>query len=275
MFLKLLMSPVLFLLFSFYNPDLYVNWNPEGKNIPYSPADQKTPNFKIIAAGYSSKTIPHTSEIRAISSIGGIIPIAQSGNLQLNFGASFYNHADLKNSVDIIGWDGIILSDISYKYSDKLGLRLASTHFSGHLGDEFIKRSGWERVSYSRNETSLELWSKPFENNTSFLVKTGFDEGYDHDKNHHYKARPWRHQLAAFNLSDEKNLWKPFWAADMQFWQQDNFDPSFCIQAGVSLLNDKNLRTRAGLEYYHGKVNLTEFSGYRENYFGLALWVDF
>jgi|GEM_PF-4692211 len=274
MIFKLFLSPVFFLCISFFNADTAIEWNPETKFIPYSIADPKTPAFKISYENYLKKDIPFTSKTRSVTSLGAVFPTAKSGKFQLNTGASFYCRTDIENSFDITGWDGLILNDLAYKFNNKSGIRFSSKHFSGHLGDEYIKKSGWERVSKSRDENALAFWFMPFDN-TSFIFETGYDQNYNYKKEHKYEASELRYQIAAFHIKDEKNSWLPFWGTDIQFFQEDNYKPSLSFQTGYSFLDNNNDRFRMAVEYYRGKVRMMEFSGYREEYIGLAFIAEF
>lgn len=274
MLAKLLISPAFFFILSNTGSDTPINWNPEDTHIPYSIADMRTPEFKISIRTCFSKKIPSSARHRAQYSLGTIIPVAKKDKLQFNFGASFISQTDLEEHLDISGWDGVIITDCGYKISDRFAVKFSSKHISGHLGDEYMEKTKRERISHSRDENALSVWISPREY-TSVIIESAFDYNYDHDKKYNYKGSPWRHQFALFAIKDTKMEWTPYWAVDIQAHQEDKWQPSYSVQLGYSFSNKNSRRLRVGAEYYRGKVNLMEFSGQREEFVSIGMWINF
>ena len=59
---------------------------------------------------------------------------------------------DSQNKLDVVGWDGNYGLTVTTASSSPLSWKFAMQHVSSHIGDEYLTRTGRERLNYTREE---------------------------------------------------------------------------------------------------------------------------
>ena len=120
--------------------------------------------------------IPQASHTRYGIAIGNnfkLLRYATKGpnpsGMQYNFGAGMIEQSDYDNALDIIGWDGLIRSELSFTITDSLALRLGVFHISGHISDEYLEKVDRKRWSYARNEVNIAISYNLFHNYRTYF----------------------------------------------------------------------------------------------------------
>ncbi len=135
----------------------------------YAPyvADPHAPGAAIEVHAYSSTGVEQASDLRYHLELGGRFglvrrrPRAPGGRAwQLSLDAGLDAQFDIHNGLDNTGWDGnygVSLTTSRGRAEGKLGL----FHTSSHLGDEWIVRTGRERINYTREEILVGFGFRP------------------------------------------------------------------------------------------------------------------
>ncbi len=273
MIFKLLLSPILMSILCLTTPNQPSQWHPRTKSIPYAPSNQLNPHFQLTAAHNYYKTVPNTSRKLLISSVGSMIPLLKHKDFQLNYGASIINQIDLLKQIDVIGWNGILITDLAYKPSSSWGLLLSSKHFSGHQGDEYMGKNQTNRVSEARNEIGFAVYKK-FADYLNCQLEAAYDQEYDYDYDN-FQGKPWQFTYSVFAQEESQQGWHPFWSATIKNYQEERWLLSYHLMAGYDYyLPSLHKHTRISLSYHNGKIQLMEFSNYRQEYLGIGVQVE-
>jgi Protein of unknown function (DUF1207) len=242
--------------------------------ILYKPyvADPRRPRFSIKWLSGDG------GESNIDTAIGGYIPIldlrrpsAQDEKTQVATFAGVWSRWDVKESLDQIGTDFRGGLSLSYRRKEPWTLRLQYFHESDHLGDELVLRTGRSRIDYSRDDLSLGLSYEPHPQYRLYAEGGyGFSLG---DPN-----KPWRGQVGA---EWEGKPWfplggRPYAAADLQTWEESNWDPNLNLQFGVVFWNQLRSRSlRLSFDLYRGRDPLGEFLPERLRYLALGFSLDY
>lgn len=249
-----------------------VEFFPEGELYPVYVLSPRTPRFGVGLQYTTDGRIPGTSKDRLSISMGGQYGIVRFGkNWQLDFGAGFLGWFDRGFSLDNIGWDGIYTGSLSHRFSEWLRLRLAFQHVSAHKGDEYVIRTGEDRVDYTREEWALGLrydltdrlsgyleggWGVVFSNEN--LQEPGrLEAGLEFRDS----LPEWNRHLGWYLMGDFESMEERDWQIDSR------------VGVGLSFTRGERL-WRLGILYHRGRVPLGEFFQNDEDYVEFGFWMD-
>jgi hypothetical protein len=225
------------------------------------------PREPIYSVAYRWNDILAKSQI-AIS-LGDFFPIFRwfnvlpwKGDLQIDIAACVWGNFDMNPKVhpnnewaELITTDYILMIPISYAIN-KWSYRLRGYHISSHLGDEYMVNHGnvlrvnpsFEAIDFfiSYQATNgLRLYGGPgfvVHSDTSYPMKTFYFE----------YGLEWRFMGLRYHY--HKLYGAPFFAADFQNWQANNFKLSTTLQLGYewSKLQGAGRKVRLFAEYHNG-----------------------
>ena len=243
----------------------------------YSPylADPKRVTFGFQALSVSENTIPDIGDSLIGLRLGGRLELFQyawqSNRLQANLEVGYRGRFDHSNSQDEIGWDGNYGLLFSFSGSELLAYRFGVYHTSSHIGDEYIERTGRERISYTREEYLLGVqlnldpaWQIYAEGGSAYNLKT---KPLQRRKRAQMGVQ---YQAAGFSISPRLG-W--FAAADFSAYEERDWMINRSFQLGYSFAAQPHT-WRLALEHYDGQVPLGEFFQHDETYSGIGLYLD-
>ena len=254
------------------------NWFVNKSLYPVYLADPHQLNFHILYRNYSELTIPDTGStlIDLKAGVPLIIYERKSDNpeygWQLIFLGGLRSQFDPSHELDSVAWEGYFGLQAVYKYHDNFVWRFGTKHYSSHLGDEYIERTGRTRINYTRNEVRAGLaWM--FQQYSTYYV----DVAITYEIGNAVLQEPWRVQTGLQYeqpgvFFDGQVGW--YSAIDLSAYEEDNWDMNMDFQIGLYVpVNDR--RWRFGIEYYDGRSQYGEFFQNREKYTGVGIWIDF
>jgi hypothetical protein len=225
------------------------------------------PREPIYSVAYRWNDILAKSQI-AIS-LGDFFPIFRwfdvlpwKGDLQIDIAACVWGNFDMNPKVhpnnewaELITTDYILMIPISYAIN-KWSCRLRGYHISSHLGDEYMVNHGnvlrvnpsFEAIDFfiSYQATNgFRLYGGPgfvVHSDTSYPMKTFYFE----------YGLEWRFMGLKYHY--HRLYGAPFFAADFQNWQANNFRLSTTLQLGYewSKLQGAGRKVRLFAEYHNG-----------------------
>ncbi|UCE88161.1 MAG: DUF1207 domain-containing protein [Pseudomonadota bacterium] len=255
-----------------------LEWFPDTHFYPRYIADPLRPTFSAQTMFFDYTEIPDAGRRRFGLKIGGRLgllrlPRRTNPDLgwQLALEVGFHGQFDVDESQDNIGWDGIYALDAAYRLSEALAFRVGTRHISAHIGDEYMQRTGRERIQYTRQEIRAGLvWS------IKKRLQTYADAGYGYDSLNRELQEPWRVQAGVqyedpFVWARQRFGW--YAALDLSTYEESDWSVNAAIQAGL-VYPAKQRRWRLGVEYYDGRSQLGEFFQFKERYTSLGIWMD-
>ncbi|NIL96076.1 MAG: DUF1207 domain-containing protein [Planctomycetales bacterium] len=174
------------------------------------------------------------------------------------------SNRDLK-STDFRG--GIPLTYQEGRYSTKL----AYYHLSSHLGDEFLLRTGAQRINYVRD---VLVWGHSWQG-TDWL-RVYFELGYAFYTED--GSQPWELQfgIELSQLQPTGNCGAPFLACNAHLREEVDFGGNFVARAGWQWRRQyRGPLLRIGAHYYNGKSSQYQFFDRFEQQLGVGAWYDF
>ena len=125
-------------------------------------ADPERPTNTISFRFYAHDAIPETRTPRAELGAGGRFGIlridpgtAGARSWQINLDAGLDALFDMQNKEDSIGWDGTYGLSVTTASPGRFAFKFGISHTSGHLGDEYLERTGIARTNYTRQEVAF------------------------------------------------------------------------------------------------------------------------
>ncbi|MCP4201714.1 MAG: DUF1207 domain-containing protein [bacterium] len=243
-------------------------------------ADPHRPGSGLLVESYTSTDIEQAGDRRFYLKLGGRfgilrrLPKTPKGRMwQLSLEAGLDAQFDSRSGQDNTGWDGNYgLTLTTARKDGKWAYKTGMLHTSAHIGDEWIQRTGRERVNYTREE-ALGAVSWQFAPRWRTYLETGW--GYEL-RAKDGSMEPLRTQ-AGFEFESPRTRWKMLsgWyaATDISSWEERDWRTDVSIQAGVKVVSDG--RTwRLGIQYYDGRVPLGEFFKETESAFTIGLWAE-
>jgi hypothetical protein len=138
-------------------------------------------------------------------------------------------------------------------------------HLTSHLGDEYVERTGAKQVAYHLEEAAAGI---------SWDIGTGsriYGEAgatiYGGETTGNGRLQcgfEWVGAREATGLS-------PFFAADLQAKNEQDWTPSFTIATGIAY----GRHVRIGAEYFQGRDPHTQFLAERERWVAIVLSFDY
>jgi hypothetical protein len=267
-----------------YTFSISENWrglfSPGSLIYPSYIADPLRPTFALKLVNFSDSQIPDAGNKRYLFSLGGrygffrFHPAENSDRgFQFDLAGAFIGMFDRENNLDNIGWDGVYGADLTWSNGDGVAAKLAIQHDSSHVGDEYIERTGRQRINYTRQEYVLGLSLAGYK-----YWRVYGEAGYAFDLRNEALQDKWRVQ-GGLEFQDPDRLWNGrtgyYAAINITSYQESDWDADITAQAGFVLPVTNLFRTyRLGLEYRNGRSIIGEFSQFEDNYFGIGLWMD-
>lgn len=241
-------------------------------------ADPLRNTFSAKSLFFSRTDIADTSRRRFDLKMGGPLGLVRrtSGEvpnraMQLVLDVGFHGQFDADQSEDNIGWDGVYALYLTVKQNKRLFYRVGIRHFSSHVGDELMERTGRQRINYTRQELRFgATWQ------AHSYTQLYADIGWGYDLRNKSLQEPWRLQLGAQH--ERLHSWwegKLGWyaAMDISAYEENNWSLNTTIQSGF-VFPAKERRWRLGLEHYNGRSQIGEFFQSKESYTGIGLYLD-
>lgn len=274
---QVVLLPLLFLFLS-QSPDTVsdnatVENMPKDQLFPTYIADVNASNTSLNIQSVTKKGIPHTSELRLETKIGTSVPLIRintnnerNSAYEVTLGGAMVQHSDILEAWDIYGWDGVVETAISYKYSDEWVYKFGYKHISSHLGDEYVIGNDADRTGYTRDDGILAVKYSP-NKSASYYVELA----YRYNENDAYPdAGPLGTQFG-FEFF-KKNY---YWATDFKSTDESDWNVSFNTEVGKQyFVKSKNYNARIGISYYAGPAELREFYRYNEQRIAAGIWID-
>lgn len=260
------------------------HWNldvlPAGNIYPPYIADLHRPGFAVMNVNIMDSKIPDAGDRRYGFMLGGQYGVLRfqsvqepAAAFQVDVYGSFYGVFDVDNSTDNIGWDG--LYGIAFHWTNNKGLaaKLAMQHDSSHVGDEYMEKTGRNRINYTREEWALGLGYRFMDNWRVYA-----EGAYGFDLRNSDLQEPWRVQAGLEWEAD--NLFLSgcggyYVAVNVDAAEELDWEEDITAQAGLVISARRFYRQfRVGLIYRDGRGLIGEFFQDREEWWGIGLWLD-
>jgi hypothetical protein len=253
-------------------------WFPRSDFYPAYVADPLRPQNALTMQWLADSEIPDTGGGRFGLRLGGVFGIRRwhpEGNpdigWQLTFEGGFAGQFDLQYSLDNIGWDGFFGLYLDRMVSPDFGVRVGTQHDSSHIGDEYSRRTGRERIEYTREELVVGA-SWRFRRGWRTYAEVGYGAGLDGEG-------PWSVQAGFEFVSDRKHARgraSRFAALDLRTYQESDWSARLTVQGGYRIpVGDHGAVHRLALEYGTGRSVMGQFPHAYENWFGIGWYYDF
>jgi len=152
-----------------------------------------------------------------------------------------------------------------------IALKLHPWHMTSHLGDEFIERTGRERVVYARNEICLGL-SWDIDKEWRVYLEAGYALSRG-DVNEPLRLMAGAETVGRHFGPDGPDV---FAALNLTSFEEQDYGIQFNLEAGVWLRPEKSNRgVRLSLGYFRGPSALTQFFEDNEEYWSLGFSLPF
>ena len=255
--------------------------SPGGDLYPGYIADPLRPGFAMRKLTVTDGEIPDSGESRYAFTLGGRYGLLRlftdtdpSMAFQLDLYGAFMGQFDVDNGTDNIGWDGLYGVILSWTNGAGLALKLAMQHDSSHVGDEYMERTGRERINYTREE-----WAAGVSYRFLDIFRVYGEGAYAYDLRNDALQEPGRIQ-GGLEIEDPDRFLGGrlgyYAALDIGAYEESDWDADVSLQAGVVVPVDRFLQTlRIGTFYRNGRSPIGEFFQRRETWWGMGLWIDF
>ncbi len=253
---------------------------PEGHLFALAIADPHRPGAAVNMASFPSVGVEGATDRRYILRVGGRfglvrrLPAKPEGrSWQLSLEAGLDGQFDIGLSQDNVGWDGNYgLSLATARGGGRWALLVGLLHTSAHIGDEWVQRTGRERINYTREEArAAASWRfarrwRTYAEAAYAYQRRAFDD----------LIKPLRAQWG-LELEEPGRLWNGaagwYAAGDLQAWEERAWRLDAALQAGLMFVT--GTRTwRIGLDFHDGRVPLGEFFQDTESVVSLGLWSE-
>lgn len=246
----------------------------------YSPylANPVQTRFKLSRITVSDVEIPNTGDARWELKAGRTIGLLRfNRHWQLNIFGGFMATFDVEESTDSIAWDGLFGAKVVRSINDYSALKIGAAHQSAHRGDEFIERTGRNRIDYTRQE-----WNLGYSHWFSDITRTYVEFGWATTLRNSDLQEAGRLQ-AGFEYgvpsspgASSSDRFRTGWftAADFESMEERDWQLDSSLSAGYFLLRESRL-WRIGLDVRDGRSPYGEFFRSDETYWGLSVWNDF
>ncbi len=234
-------------------------------------ADVRWPRFSAEYQGYRNPT----PDSVGAANFGGMLPVIQGpffagGRWEVGAQAGVFSIFDLRaESHDLINADYWFGIPFSARW-DWFSTIFRVYHQSSHLGDEFLLRTGTDRVNLSYDAVdlipSIDLWNWG-------RVYGGYGYLFSRDPS---DLKPGYVQLGG-ELKSPVAIWgwlRPIAALDMKRSQEENWSTDYSVRAGFQFENEKIFKARRLLllgEYYKGHSPNGQFFDNTIEFWGVGL----
>lgn len=234
-------------------------------------ASPHRPKFQFGRLSFDDAQIPQSGNDRFRISAGARFPIFRYNRWQLDINGGLFGEFDNDNSQDNIGWDGIFGGLVSYRLSPSTVLKGEFKHQSGHRGDEFIQRTGLQRIDYTREEFIFGVSHSPFR-----FLRIYSEGGLSIRQSNPDLQESGRIEWGAeyrrpYPIFNQRTGF--FGAVDLEAFEERDWTVDSTFQVGF-FLRRPVVTWRVGLEYRDGRPPMGEFFNRDERYLGFSLWMD-
>lgn len=241
-------------------------------------ADPHRPGNAIEVMTFPDASINQAGDIRFGLKAGGrfsLVRIHPPGQpergFQLSFEGGMDGQFDLDNSQDSLGWDGNYGLVLTTSMKDRLGFKLGALHTSSHVGDEYLLKTGRQRLGYRRVDLSLGIDWMP-----AGRWRLYADGGWGIDLGDEDGQAPGRMQLG-LEFEHPDSLWQGrlgwYAAFDASALEERSWRLDTSLQGGLMLPAAVGT-WRLGLEICKGRPPLGEFFRETETYAAIGVWRD-
>ena len=254
-----------------------VLWLPTGElYAPYA-ADLHSVGFGFQLIHYTRTRIADAGKNRNEVKVGGRFGVLKGQHpdltgreWRLSFEIGLNAQFDEANSLDNIGWDGKYGFIFASALGRDLSYKIALSHDSSHLGDEYIERTGRLRIGYTRHELSAGV-SRLLNDNWRTYAEAAWGFLLSNEE----LQKPGRFQCG-LEWQDNGYLrngkgW--FAALDLSSMQERDWRIDRSLKTGYRLDSDGRAY-RFGIQWYSGRPPIGEFFQYTESFLGVGIWVD-
>jgi hypothetical protein len=194
----------------------------------------------------------------------------EGGSVEVQAEGGAFGRFDFDENWDMDGVDFRFGFPIAVR-SGPFSVKLHPWHMTSHLGDEYIERTGAERVVYARNEIALGLsWNFDVETRVYFEIGYAFARG---DVN-----EPLRLMAGAETVGRPlgPGTVECFAALNLTSFEEQDYGIQFNLEAGVWLRPEGTSRgVRFSVGYSRGPSVLTQFFEENEEYWTLGFSLPF
>jgi opacity protein-like surface antigen len=183
-------------------------------------------------------------------------PAAPGGRAwQISVEAGFDALFDSQNKLDVVGWDGNYGLTVTTASSSPLAWKFGLTHVSSHIGDEYLMRTGRERLNYTREELNVGAawrWSPQWRAYSEAGV--AYFRGDD-------ALKPWRLQGGVewdSGLGPCGRRFACYAAADLSSMQERDWRRDVTAAIGI-VVQSVGRTSRIFLEWHDGRPTANEF----------------
>jgi hypothetical protein len=184
--------------------------------------------------------------------------------VELGLHAGLVVQFDPGAAYDGIGWDGFYGLGATSRLSDEFAAKLAYQHQSGHIVDEYVLKTGRQRIGYTREEVVLGMMVDP-SNHLRVYTELGYAFHLGAD------------ELAPFRTESgvEFRYHVSYAAVDLTFWEEENFRPTMTVQVGL-VYERSGIGRRYGIfgQYERGRSKFGEFYQDRVETLSAGWWLD-
>ena len=253
-------------------------WFPTEHLYPTYLADPYATRFHMQRQAYAESTIPDAGSSRWDLMAGAPLLLYEKKNTdssrygwQIEFLAALRGQFDNGNNQDNVAWEGLYGLQAVFRYHNDFAWRFGSKHYSSHVGDEYIERTGRTRIQYTREEWRAGVAWNVNEHYTAYS-----DLAYAFSLRNKDLQDNGRVQLG---LQYEKPGvfmgGKIGWYSglDISAYEEDDWDMNTSFQIGFAM-PARDRHWRLGLEYYDGRSQYGEFFQNKERYSSIGLWMD-
>lgn len=269
-------------------------WFPSGSLYDPYLAEINRPGMGVTVVGVDESGIEGAGRLRLGLKLGGRFglvrvapPEGEPGRRwQLGLGAGFYGQFDLENSLDNIGWDGLYSLVLTSAPTLQSGpaFKVGMQHWSSHVGDELMERTGRERIGYTREEVVLGVsWpvvgsgTEPGRRLRIYAEAAYGTSGNAEDPAGVGIQEPGRVQIGVEHEAPESvgatGRWGWYAAFDANSYEERNWEVDLSLGAGL-LIPAADRRWRIGALLYDGRTPVGEFFQIDQRYAILGVWLD-
>lgn len=241
-------------------------------------ADPYEPSFKSQLRTYKESNIPQTGSLRLDLMVGAplilyenIDPDNPRRGWQVIFLGGLRGEFDGDNKMDNVAWEGIYGLQGVFSYHKDIAWHFGTKHYSSHVGDEYIERTGRTRIKYTREELRAGL-SWIFQDHYTLYsdIAYAFSLRNAGLQDHGRVQIGLQYEKPAVFM-DGRVGW--YSALDISAYEEDDWGSNIAFQAGFDL-PIHNRRWRLGIEYYDGRSQYGEFFQNKEKYAGIGIWMN-
>lgn len=254
------------------------DWLPPSDFYPVYIADPTRPQNALTLQWLTDTEVPDTGGGRFGLRLGGLLGIyrrhpvgeAERG-WQISFEGGFAGQFDMVYNLDNTGWDGFFGLYFDWMASPALGFRVGTQHDSSHVGDEYARRTGRERLDYTREEIVFGVsWRVTPRWRT--YGELGYGAGLA-------GGEPWSVQAGLEYVGAQKHLRgsaSRYVAIDVRTYQETDWSTRVTAQAGYRIpVGDRSSVHRIAVELGTGRTVMGQFPWYEETWVGIGWYYDF